>query len=185
VPPKRHFKGGKLTCTVTSTSTRSSSTTCEASLTRLRNQDVLVLTRVSGSAVYQCQDNGGGIAPGQNKVLVAPTISSTSIPASQIKNGNLKFSTNPSVLTAPSTVSAQQAGCPDNNWTGVNPVLTTASIILTFQQPPGTTIFTCTTSDSNGLTERVALKDVQLWKLEKGVRSSPILARKPSMRPGR
>ena len=30
-----------------------------------------------------------------------------------------------------------------------------------------------------------AAKDLQLWELRKGVRSSPVLARKPSRRPGR
>jgi hypothetical protein len=152
-----HFKkGGTPTCTITSTS-NSSTTTCTASLAGLGNEDVVVLTSVNGSAVYQCQNAGGNTAPGQNKVLVGPATSTTSIPASQIKNGNLTFTTNPAVLTAPATVTASQAGCPNNNWTGVNPVLTTTSIMLTIQQPPGTTIFTCTASDPNGLSGTVAL----------------------------
>jgi hypothetical protein len=143
-----HFKkGGEPTCTITPQSASSDSVTCTASLAGLGNQDVLVTTSVSGFAVYQCQNAGGNIAPGQNKVLVGPATSSTSIPASQIKNGNLTFTTNPAVLTAPTTVSAAQAGCPNNNWTGVNPVLTVTSISLTIQQPPGTTIFTCGASD--------------------------------------
>jgi hypothetical protein len=153
-----HFKkGGEPTCTVTSTSAPSSTTTCTASLAGLGNADVLVTTSVSGSAVYLCQNGGGNTAPGQNKVLVGPATSNTSIPADQIKNGNLTFTTNPAVLTAPSTVSGSAAGCPNANWTGVNPVLTTTSITLTIQQPPGTTLFTCTASDPNGLSGTVAL----------------------------
>jgi len=153
-----HFKkGGEPTCTVTSTSAPSSTTTCTASLTGLGNADVVVTTSVSGSALYQCQNGGGNIAPGQNKVPVGPATSTTSIPADQINNGNLTFTTNPAVLTAPSTVPASTAGCPNGNWTGVNPVLTTTSITLTIEQPPGTTLFTCTASNPNGLSGKVAL----------------------------
>jgi phosphohistidine swiveling domain-containing protein len=113
----------------------------------LGNFDVVVHTSVLGSAVYTCQNQGGNQAPGQNKVLVGPATSTTSIPASEIKNGNLTFTTNPAVLTAPATVSGTTAGCPNPNWTGVNPVLTVTSISLTIEQPPGTTIFTCGASD--------------------------------------
>jgi hypothetical protein len=139
-----HFKkGGEPTCTIDFTSSSSASTTCTASLAGLGNADVLVTTSVSGTALYTCQNNGGQQAPGQNRVLVGPATSQTSIPADQIKNGNLTFTTNPAVLTAATTVSAAVAGCPNNNWTGVNPVLTVTSITLTIEQPPGTTIFTC------------------------------------------
>jgi hypothetical protein len=151
-----HFKhGGSPTCTISGTTSKS--TTCTASLTGLGNADVVVTTSTSGFAVYQCQNNGGQIAPGQNKVLVGPATSTTSIPADQIKNGNLTFTTNPAVLTAPSTATAAQAGCPNNNWTGVNPVLTLTSITLTIEQPPGTVLFTCTASNPNGLSGTVAL----------------------------
>jgi hypothetical protein len=41
---------------------------------------------VSGSAVfYQCQNQGGNTATGQNKVLVGPVTAPTTIPADQIK----------------------------------------------------------------------------------------------------
>jgi hypothetical protein len=152
-----HFKkGGTPTCTI-SGSTSSNSVTCTGSLAGLGNQDVQLNLSVSGFAVYQCQNNGGNIAPGQNKVLVGPATSSTSIPASAIKNGNLTFTTNPATLTAEPTVSAAVAGCPNNNWTGVNPTLTVTDITLVIQQPPGTTIFTCTASNKNGLSSPVTL----------------------------
>ncbi len=153
-----HFKhGGEPTCTINFTSPSSASVTCTATLAGLGNDDLLVTTSTSGTAVYQCQNNGGNIAPGQNKVLVGPATSTTSIPADQIKNGNLTFTTNPAVLTAPTTVSAAVAGCPNNNWTGVNPVLTVTDISLTIEQPPGTVIFSCSVSDPNGLTGTVSL----------------------------
>jgi hypothetical protein len=111
---------------------------------------------VSGSAVYQCQNGGGNIAPGQNRVLVGPVTAPTTIPSDQIKNGNVTFTTNPAVLTAPSTVSGSAAGCPNANWTGVNPTLTTTSITMTISQA-GSLLFTCSASDPGGLSGRVAL----------------------------
>jgi hypothetical protein len=153
-----HFKkGGEPRCTVTFTSASSATVRCTASLAGLGNADVLVTTSTSGTAVYTCQNQGGNQAPGQNKVLVGPASSTTSIPADQIKNGNLTFTTNPAVLTAPTTVPAAVAGCPNSNWTGVNPVLTVTSISLTIEQQPGTTIFSCSVSDPNGLTGTVSL----------------------------
>jgi hypothetical protein len=143
-----HFKkGGEPTCTVASTSAPSATVTCTATLAGLGNFDLKVTTTVLGTAVYTCQNNGGGQAPGQNKVLIGPASSETSIPASAIKNGNLTFTTNPVTLTAPATVPGAVAGCPNPNWTGVNPVLTVTSISLKIEQPPGTTIFTCSASD--------------------------------------
>jgi hypothetical protein len=45
---------------------------------------------VSGFAVYQCQNQGGNTAPGQNKVLVGPVTAPTTIPADQIKNATCR-----------------------------------------------------------------------------------------------
>jgi hypothetical protein len=151
-----HFKhGGEPVCTVTNTS-GSSSTTCGASLSGLGGGDLVINTTVSGSAVYQCRNNGGQIAPGQNRVLVGPTTAPTTIPSDQIKNGNVTFTTNPAVLTAPSTVSGAAAGCPNANWTGVNPTLTTTNITMTIAQG-GVTLFTCTASNPQGLSGSVPL----------------------------
>jgi hypothetical protein len=152
-----HFKhGGSPVCTVSGAGTNSSSTTCTASLSGLGNGDLVINVTVSGSAVYQCQNGGGNIAPGQNRVLVGPVTAPTTIPADQIKNGTVTFTTNPAVLTAPSTVSGSAAGCPNSNWTGVNPALTTTSITMTISQG-GTLLFTCGASDLGGLSGRVAL----------------------------
>jgi hypothetical protein len=75
---------------------------------------------------------------------------------SRIKNGNVTFTTNPAVLSAPSTVTGSQAGCPNANWTGVNPTLTVTDIQMTISQG-GALLFTCTASNPNGLTGTVAL----------------------------
>jgi hypothetical protein len=152
-----HFKtGGSPVCSISGSGTTSTSTTCSGTLSGLGNGDVDINTTVSGFAVYQCQNAGGNIAPGQNKVLVGPSTTPTHIDSSAIKNGNLTFTTNPAVLTAPTTASASQAGCPNSNWTGVNPVLTLTSITLTIAQG-GVTLFTCSASNPNGLSGTVAL----------------------------
>ena len=110
---------------------------------------------MSGSAVYQCQNNGGNIAAGQNKVLVGPAVATTTIPANAIKNGRTPVTTNAAVLSAPLTVSGTVAGCPNPNWTGVNPVVTVTSITLKISQT--TLLFTCTASNPSGLTGTVTL----------------------------
>jgi len=152
-----HFKhGGTPTCTISGSGTNSTSTTCTASLAGLGNEDVVLETTVSGFAVYQCQNQGGNTAPGQNKVLVGPTTTPTIIPGDEIKNGNLTFTTNPAELSAPATVTGAEAGCPNPNWTGVNPTLTVTDIELTISQG-GVLLFTCTASNPEGLTGTVAL----------------------------
>jgi hypothetical protein len=151
-----HFKrGGEPVCTVSGTTSKT--TTCTATLAGLGNEDLLITTSAKGTAVYQCRNRGGNIAPGQNKVLVGPATSSTPIDSDAIENGNLTFTTNPVVLAAPDTVSGAAAGCPGGNWTGVNPVLTLTDITLTIEQPVGTVIFTCTASNPNGLSGSVPL----------------------------
>jgi hypothetical protein len=152
-----HFKkGGEPVCTVSGTGTNSTSTTCSASLAGLGGGDLNINTTVSGFAVYQCQNGGGNTAPGQNRVLVGPVTAPTTIPSGSIKNGNVTFTTNAAVLSASSTVSGQQAGCPNANWTGVNPTLTVTNITLTIAQG-GSTLFTCTASNQQGLTGTVPL----------------------------
>jgi hypothetical protein len=151
-----HFKkGGEPTCTFSGTT--SIPVTCGGTLSGLGNANLDLRLAVSGFALYQCQNGGGNIAPGQNRVLVGPATSDTAVPASAIKNGNLTFTTNPATLTAAPTVSGATAGCPNSNWTGVNPTLTVTSITLDIFQPPGTQIFHLTASNPDGLTSPVTL----------------------------
>ena len=152
-----HFKkGGSPVCNVGGAGTNSSSTTCSASLSGLGGGDLVIEVTVGGSAVYQCQNGGGNTAPGQNRVLVGPVTEPTTIPDGAIKNGNVSFTTDPAVLTAPTTVSGAAAGCPNPNWTGVNPTLTTTSIEMTISQG-GVELFDCSASNPNGLSGRVPL----------------------------
>ncbi|TQJ49071.1 hypothetical protein [Phycicoccus sp. SLBN-51] len=153
-----HFKkGGEPVCTISYSNLYTSSTTCKAVLAGLGNDDLLATVTVNGFAKYQCQNQGGNTAPGQNKVLEGPATEPTFIDSSAIKNGNLTLNTNAVTLAADPTATAAEAGCPNNNWTGVNPVLTVTSIRLVIEQPVGTTIFDCSASDPNGLTSPVTL----------------------------
>ena len=54
------------------------------------------------------------------------------------------------------TVTGGQAGCPNANWTGVNPQLTLTDITLKIFQG-GQLLFTCTASNPNGLSGTVPL----------------------------
>jgi hypothetical protein len=151
-----HFKkGGEPVCTFSGTT--SIPVTCTGTLAGLGNEDLNLHLSVSGFAVYQCQNGGGNTAPGQNRVLEGPATADTAIPASAIKNGTLTFTTNPATLTAGATVDGATAGCPNSNWTGVNPVLTITSITLDIFQPVTTRIFHCTASNPSGLTSPVTL----------------------------
>ena len=126
------------------------------SLAGLGNGDVLITLTATADPTTTCTNQGGNQAPGQNPGEVTVT-GSQSLPASEIKNGNLAFNvtTNPPAQPTPA-----QAGCPNNNWTGVNPALTVTDIRLVISQPPGTIIFTCTASNSEGLTSPVSLSCV-------------------------
>lgn len=87
---------------------------------------------------------------------VGSSTTPTTILSGKIKNGNLTFVTNPATLSALETVSGEAAGCPNNNFTGTNPVLTTTGITLTISQG-GQLLFTCTASNPQGLTGTVPL----------------------------
>jgi hypothetical protein len=141
-----HFKkGGSPVCTVVYSGS-SASVRCTTTMAGLGNEDLLATVTVSGTAVYQCQNQGGNVAPGQNKVLVGPATAPTLVPSDAIKNGNLRLTTDPAVLTAPATVSGTEAGCPNPNWVGVNPVVSVTAIDLVIEQPVGTVIFSCSAS---------------------------------------
>jgi hypothetical protein len=103
-----HFKKGSPTFTDTGVTL----TTC-GTLTGLGNEDVTILVTATGFPTATCTNQGGTQAPGQNPALVTLSGAKT-IPASQIKNGNLSFclATEP-----PPQPTAAEAGCPNSNWT--------------------------------------------------------------------
>src|SRR6266508_1671905 len=131
-----HFKkGGTPTCTISGTGTPTVSVTCTGNVAGLGGENIEIDVTLSGFAVYQCQNpSTKNTPPGQNRVLVGPATTPTTIGSDEIKNGNLLFTTDPASLSAPTTVSSAAAGCPGANWTGVNPQLTLTDITLKFYQ---------------------------------------------------
>jgi hypothetical protein len=144
-----HFThGGTPTCTI-SGSGATATVNCTSELAGLGEGDITSTTTISGFAVYQCQNQGGNIAPGQNKVLEGPVTNPVTIPGSEIKNGRATVP-GTATLTAAPTVSAAEAGCPNNNWIGVNPTLTITSVTFSASQG-GVLVFTATATNPNGL----------------------------------
>ena len=151
-----HFKrNGEPTCTISGSAT-SKTVQCTGTLAGLGGGDLSIPTTLTGFAVYQCRNAGGNTAPGQNRVLTGPSTVPTTISSQSIKNGNVTFTTSPNTLSAPATVSGGAAGCPNSNWTGVNPTLTLTNISLTISQA-GTLLFSCSASNPTGLTSPVRL----------------------------
>lgn len=105
------------------------------------NQPAVASIVLAGNAAYTCQNGGGNVAPGANPVP-ALTQGSTPVQLSADHNGRGTFALGPIGPLAPSpTVSGKTAGCPNNNWTGLNPVVCgPATATLTITQK-GTTIY--------------------------------------------
>src|SRR5215217_907694 len=145
-----HFThGGEPVCTIVITGGEAD-VTCPTELAGLGEGDLLVETTVAGFAVYTCENQGGNTAPGQNRVLEGPTTTPVTIPGGSIKNGRATVP-GTSTLTAAPTVSGAAAGCPNNNWTGVNPEVTITSVTFSATQG-GVLLFTSTASNPQGLT---------------------------------
>jgi hypothetical protein len=108
-----------------------------------------LLLNATAEATFNCKNPGGNISPGQNKVLFSASTAAT-ISGTEIKNGNLTFS-----ISTPSTTptaTAEEAGCPNGNWTTQ---LATVSFPngaeLTISQG-GVQLFDCSTDAAIGST---------------------------------
>ena len=141
-----HFtQGGTPVCTLNADTT----VDCTAELAGLGEGDIVITTSVGGAAVYQCQNKGGNLAPGQNKVLVGPEVNSVILPGDEIENGRatiVGFTEDP--LVAPPTVSGQAAGCPNGNWKGINPELSITSVTFRASQG-GVLLFDCSATGTD------------------------------------
>ena len=84
------------------------------SLSGLGNQDVTITIDTRGDASTQCINPGGTAAPGINKKNLGGSGSQT-FSANEIKNGTLSAC----VTTGAPTITAKEAGCPNDGWTAV------------------------------------------------------------------
>lgn len=99
------------------------SATATGNLSGLGNTPATATLQITSSFMYTCQNKGGNVAPGQTSVEVvgAPGVQDLD---TTTKNGRASLSVTAFPGVPPTTVSGSTAGCPNGNWTGVNPVAT-------------------------------------------------------------
>ena len=115
-----------------------------APLTGLGNGDVLVVITARANPTGECCTPGSSCkVPGQNPAPVDVT-GSESIPASEVKNGNVTFSV---TTNAPTTPVPGSPDCPNRSWTENIKDMSFTSATITVMHG-GSTVFTlsCTFS---------------------------------------
>jgi hypothetical protein len=146
-----HFtRNGFPSCTISgTTSSGERIVTCTGELAGLGNEDLIVTTSATGEVTFLCGAPGSGnLAPGQNKVPATVTAEEPTVtPGSAIKNGRA-IATDFVILTAPTDVTAEEAGCQNPNWQVVSSGLTVTSVTYTVSQG-GVTLATCTRTGTN------------------------------------
>ena len=109
----------------------------------LGNADLTGTIVFSGDVQYTCQNKGGATAPGQPVHITEPFSQSA---RENPKNGRAIINLTASFVP-PATMPGKDIGCPNGNWTGINPVVlgpVSATGTLTWS---GTTLFQQTISN--------------------------------------
>ncbi len=97
----------------------------------LGNEGATLTVTAVGFASYTCTNKGGTAAPGQNPQPVTGT--SPVVDFKPTGSNGRATATTSVTLSAPQTIPAKQAGCPNGNWTATlnNVVLTGATVTIT------------------------------------------------------
>jgi len=117
------------------------SATATGDLSGLGNTPATASLSITTQYTYTCQNPGGNVAPGQKSVGVVGATSTQTL--STDKNGRATLNVTAFPGTPADTISGKQAGCPNGNWTGVNPTAGATTATLTITQG-GKVIYTNT-----------------------------------------
>lgn len=123
------------------------SATATGNLSGLGNTPATAYLQITTSYKYTCQNKGGNVAPGQTSVTVVGAPGSQLLDSTD-KNGRSSLSVTAFPGTPASTISGSAAGCPNGNWTGVNPTATGPSTATLWIVQGGVTIYGPTTFSS-------------------------------------
>jgi hypothetical protein len=104
----------------------------------LGNFDTLQTLDATANPTATCTNQGGNQAPGQNPAEVDVT-GSTAVPAGDIQNGNVTITT---TTVPPDQPTAEEAGCPNDNWTAeITDMAFTSATIRLFQDSNENDVF--------------------------------------------
>lgn len=134
-----HLKGGKKA--EPTFTDNGLSLSASGALAGLGNEDVLITLVAEGNVTATCTNpSGKNQPPGQNPAPVTLT-GTESIPASEIKNGNVPFDVR---TESPESPIPGAPDCPNPRWTETITDVSFTSAVITVEQPEGTVVLTVT-----------------------------------------